>query len=561
MTKKITSFIASIVLPTMMFAQTIVSTTPENKKVILEEFTGIHCVYCPQGHAIAKQIMDSNPGNAFAINVHAGSYAVPSAGQPDFRTAFGTMLVNQSGLVGYPAGTVNRHVFPGSEMGNSGTTAMSREKWTQAANTVMSQPSYVNVAATAEVSTTERQLIVKVEAYYTGNSPVATNYLNVALIQNNTKGPQTGGNQGDNYVHMHRLVSFLTGQWGEEITTTTNGSLFSKTYTFDIPLYFNNVFADITEMEIVAFVTESHQEIISGNGAEVNVLPSAYSNEAAILQVNDILPQCSNVVNGNISLMNGGNNTISSLNINYSVNGGPNQTYTWTGTLEPNDLQIVTVPFQISEILDNNTVNISLQDDENPANNAGTVSFTKAAVSKRNVKLKIQTDAYGEELSWSIKNSAGTTIESGSNYADNQTYNFDIALPEEDCYTFELKDSYGDGGKPVSLTDIDGVVIYSTTGNYNSGAVVNFNALGLLGTSDADLVSNQIYPNPSNGLVTISLKKSSNVDIYDLSGKHIYQTRLSEGKNELNLTGKPKGVYVVKISDGKSVMEQKLIIK
>ena len=34
-------------------AQTFVSTTPENKNVILEEFTGISCGFCPDGHLIA----------------------------------------------------------------------------------------------------------------------------------------------------------------------------------------------------------------------------------------------------------------------------------------------------------------------------------------------------------------------------------------------------------------------------------------------------------------------------------------------------------------------------
>ena len=29
------------------YAQTIVSTSPENKNVILEEFTGIYCQFCP----------------------------------------------------------------------------------------------------------------------------------------------------------------------------------------------------------------------------------------------------------------------------------------------------------------------------------------------------------------------------------------------------------------------------------------------------------------------------------------------------------------------------------
>ena len=50
-------------------AQNIVGTDPENKNVILEEFTGIHCTYCPQGHQIAQGIQNSNPG-VVLINIH-----------------------------------------------------------------------------------------------------------------------------------------------------------------------------------------------------------------------------------------------------------------------------------------------------------------------------------------------------------------------------------------------------------------------------------------------------------------------------------------------------------
>jgi len=42
-------------------AQTIVSTTAENKNAIVEESTGIHCSYCPDGHAMLNQIVDQNP--------------------------------------------------------------------------------------------------------------------------------------------------------------------------------------------------------------------------------------------------------------------------------------------------------------------------------------------------------------------------------------------------------------------------------------------------------------------------------------------------------------------
>ena len=95
-----------------MVAQTIVGTDPENRNVVLEEFTGIHCVYCPDGHAIAQGIYDAHPDDVVLINIHQGSFAVPSGSEPDFRTQWGDAIAGQSGLLGYPAGTVNRHLFP-----------------------------------------------------------------------------------------------------------------------------------------------------------------------------------------------------------------------------------------------------------------------------------------------------------------------------------------------------------------------------------------------------------------------------------------------------------------
>ena len=52
------------------FSQTIVSTDTENKKVILEEYTGIHCTYCPDGHEIAQSLKDQYPDNVLLINIH-----------------------------------------------------------------------------------------------------------------------------------------------------------------------------------------------------------------------------------------------------------------------------------------------------------------------------------------------------------------------------------------------------------------------------------------------------------------------------------------------------------
>ena len=52
--------IALALVTTISFAQTFVSTTPENKNVVLEEFTGIYCGFCPDGHAAPHTVQHPN---------------------------------------------------------------------------------------------------------------------------------------------------------------------------------------------------------------------------------------------------------------------------------------------------------------------------------------------------------------------------------------------------------------------------------------------------------------------------------------------------------------------
>ena len=96
-------------------AQSLVDTTQvENKNVLLEEYTGRNCPYCPDGHKIANDIKVANPNDVVLIRVHTGGYAPTS--YPNLNTSFGEALAGQSGITGYPTGTINRHEFSGSAM-------------------------------------------------------------------------------------------------------------------------------------------------------------------------------------------------------------------------------------------------------------------------------------------------------------------------------------------------------------------------------------------------------------------------------------------------------------
>ncbi len=61
------------------------------------------------------------------------------------------------------------------------------------------------------------------------------------------------------------------------------------------------------------------------------------------------------------------------------------------------------------------------------------------------VTLSITLDNYPSETSWSLVNDAGVTVASGGGYSGaGSTVTQDLCLPD-DCYTFTINDSYGDG--------------------------------------------------------------------------------------------------------------------
>jgi hypothetical protein len=575
MIKKLLNLSVLILFAFPVLSQTIVSTTPENRKAILEEFTGVNCQWCPQGHAIANAIKNNHPDNFFVINIHQGGFATPGAGQPDFRTPFGNAIVNQSysgGGFGYPSGTVNRQNFPGREMTAPGTTAMGRNFWTISSNEVIAQPSYVNLGVEAVIDVNTRELTVHIEAYYTGNSPVSTNKLNVVLLQNNTLGPQVGGGMGNNYPHMHRLVHMVTGQWGVDINTTTAGSFVDQTFTYTIPAAYNGVPVDFfeAELEVVVFMTETQQNIISGNGAYASYTGLPFSNDVSIKDVEELLDQCAGFLSPKIKIQNTGTNPLTSLEIEYSVNGGDTQTYSWTGNLTSLQMETIVLPEIEYDIQANNTLVISLPNDDDNSNNEATLTFGEAEHFDTNeVQLTIVFDNYPQETTWNIKNSSGAIIYSGGPYPASQagqTFQQTLSLNSDDCYTFSIFDSYGDGiccafGQgSYKLEDQDGTVIVQG-GNFDSSEATNFSASVNLGVGDYSLSQILLYPNPSTGIINVQTKNTLDISIFDITGKQVFNASDVSNENQLDLSGLRAGLYLVKMNDGTNHSTQKLIIK
>lgn len=235
--------------PALAVGQSLVSTTPQNRTALLEDFTGIHCGYCPDGHAIMAGLADVHGEKLVSVGVHAGIYAEPSGSDPDFRTPDGTAIDAFFPITGYPAGVINRHTFAAG-------LALGRGSWEGAVNEVLDLPSPVNVGV--ESSVNGDQLTVHVVAYYTANSPAGNDYFSVLIKEDHLIGWQTdyaNGNHTD-YDHLHVLRDYVTDTWGEDVGNPMAGETVERTYTYTIPAGWN-----IANLQVTAFVSEYQSEV------------------------------------------------------------------------------------------------------------------------------------------------------------------------------------------------------------------------------------------------------------------------------------------------------------
>lgn len=565
--KKILSIFGLLLLAaTTVFGQTFVSTDPSNRNVILEEYTGKSCQYCPCGHIAANQVTAAHPDRFWVINIHQGDFAT---GTPNYTTTFGDSLAGQTGLAGWPAGTINRHIFSGS------VTDLSYNSWNSATNMVLAQSSCVNVAAQSTIDFSNRLLTVVVEVYYTANSTASTNLLNVALIQNNIIGPQVVNAQycsnpdqmeGTQYRHMHMLRHLLTGQWGETIPTTTAGTFFTDTLTYTIPANLNSVELVLEDLEVVVFVAEGHQEIITGNKSEMTYL-NGIPKFSALKEFETY--DCSQSA-AYAKIRNLSNDTISSVELDYNIGSGSN-IFSWDArTINPGAIDTIMLPyFTMTSGTDLNlTVDMISVNGVDPVVDAKNIILSKdVAQGGGYMTLLIATDRYADETSFKIFKEDGSVLLSGGPWnrltASGTTLRyFAIQPPTAGCYKLEVYDTYGDGinggygAGYIKVFDNNSNIIASSNGQF--GSQFNYYIYADSPTAiEENLNELSIYPNPANNLLNIqSSTQIQSVEVLNIQGQLI----IKEGNvNQINVSSLTNGVYMIRIATNNGVKVQKFV--
>ncbi|MBK9193760.1 MAG: Omp28-related outer membrane protein [Flavobacteriales bacterium] len=264
--------------PAVAMAQSLVSTSPQLRTVLLEDFTGIHCGYCPEAHVIGDNLEDMHKDQFVFVGVHAGGFAVPNQGEPDFRTPEGTAIDAHFAPSGYPNGVIDRHTFAAG-------TSLGRGAWDAATTEALGFTSPVNVGVESSFDSNTRDLTVNVVLYYTANSPGGSDYIGVFLKESNIIGWQTDyGPNGNNanYNHTDVLRHYLTDVWGDEVTTTTQGTTVTRTYTWNVPIDFN-----IANCEVVAHAGEYQTEVYQAREVPADGGTTLIIGDMALTSAND----------------------------------------------------------------------------------------------------------------------------------------------------------------------------------------------------------------------------------------------------------------------------------
>jgi len=69
-----------------------------------------------------------------------------------------------------------------------------------------------------------------------------------------------------------------------------------------------------------------------------------------------------------------------------------------------------------------------------------------------------------------------------------------------------------------------------------------------------------IYPNPSNGNLTITNVENSNIQILDINGRVVYNSSSNSCNQNLDLSFLEKGTYIAKIYNNSSVTVKKIVL-
>ena len=512
-----------------------VSTAVQQKNVLLEEFTGVYCGYCVDGHQVAHQLQRVWKDRISVVAVHSGPFAPADGSELDMTIPEGIELADLLGAAwgGFPNGAVNRRIW-----NNSGKYYYGRSFWEDFADRILEEKAPVNLWAEAEYDAPSRKLSIRVEGYYTEEIPGEKSFLNVYLTQNNIVNWQSGS--GRNYLHQQVLREMITGLKGEALPAAKKGEYFVKEYEYQVPEQYKKIAVDPVELEVVAFVTQSDQEVLNA----LTVKP-AYVGEILPLKAS-VHPHQIPIAGGyrfdfvELELANECNTVLTSAGFEVSLNGQATEV-AWKGEIPAFQRQLIRIPVDWQQKAgSSNTYQLTLKtlNGEAVAGNSFDGKFGQPTELPVQLTLHLNTDEFAAQNSYRLYNMQGEVLKTFGPFENGTCHHYEEALVLEPhtTYCLEITDSRGNGyyprGNAVEFHNADDFVLFSQYGVKDFGTRLFFHTGAPTGIAEVP-----------------GYELNAKFEVYDLLGKWVMQTS--------DLKALPKGVYIVRSGDWvRKVMRQ-----
>ncbi len=272
--------------------------------------------------------------------------------------------------------------------------------------------------------------------------------------------------------------------------------------------------------DLSVWLDPTNSGVTSLAGTYAPCAPAVQYDGAVLAVVSPSGSVCATSVTPVVTIRNLGSATLTTLRITYNIDGGSNLIFNWSGSLVTNASANVTLPVINGIASGAHVFNVvcSLpngQTDGNASNNSATSNFSIVNADTY-VTLRLLTDNYGAETTWTLTQNGGGTVASGGPYTTGTVGYVDQQLCVQSglCYTFTINDSEGDGiccgfgTGNYSLGDAGGYSIW-TGAAFNSSEQVQF-CVPAAGAAQCDTVMTPfssvatgyaIYTNPNGGYI------------------------------------------------------------
>lgn len=568
-------------LPSFLKAQEYVSTQPQNRNVIIEEFTGRNCQFCPDGHRIANLIMANNPGRVWAVNIHAGGYSPVT--YPNMNTTDGTTITNGFGIGGFPAGHVNR----------STANDLGRDQWESHTNTQLAQQAEVNVAGFVTLNHATRTAEITVEVYYTANSSQSTNYLTIMMLQDSILGSQSGNYYNPSqmlngqYVHQHVLRDVVTSTWGDEISPTTAGTLITKNYTYQIPESIgapNGVEVDLNNILFLAFVSEKYDgtptrpilnvceieglepivynaEICQGesyneNGFNFNnpapgTYQDSYVNEDGRTIILNLTVYPTHERNLQTSICEGNDFNYGVFHFEAPEAGVHTQEHVFSSVHGCDSLVIMTLTVHPSY---EQEITAEICEGEDYKENG--FNLTNLSAGTYNETLEFETDYDCDSivnLTLTVHEAPIVDIEGNTTITQGESTT--LTASGADSYVWSTGET-----TPSIIVSPEETTKYSVVGTTNgceaeSEITVNVT----VGVSENNALNAKIYPNPTQGELNVRCAGMREITVFMPNGQTIEKINVNDDNYTLNMSNYKSGVYYLRITTENGTSIQKVL--